>query len=113
MTNAILAPPGQSPLSTSPRLDDPTLDVLRRSFIQYLKDGNDPRTLPTVMASTIEEHDSLYYVVLRVDTDHPPLKVYRLFNDLSLKGLYRLPAALKAETENAEVAMAARRKGSK
>ena len=81
--------------------------------MQYLKDGNDPRTLPTVAASTIEQHDGLYYVVLRASKDQPPLKTYRLFENLSLKGLYRLPPAIKAETQNAEVALAARKKGSK
>jgi hypothetical protein len=111
MTDAILAPPSMPPLSTSARLDDPSLDVMRRAFMQYLKDGNDPRLLPTVAASTIEQHGDLHYVVLRADNEHPPLKVYRLFDNLSLKGLYRLPPALKAETENAELLLGARKKG--
>ena len=91
------------PTSFSPRLEDATLDVFRRAIQQYLKDGNDPRLLPTVGASTIEQHDGRYYVVLRAaDRAIAPLKVYRLFNDHSLKGLYRVPPAIKAEIEHSE-----------
>ena len=75
------------------------MDVMRRAIMQYLKDGNDPRVLPNVRESSVEEIDRLYYVVLRHKRGEPPLKVYRLFNDRSLKGLYRLPPQIKAEYE--------------
>lgn len=103
MPNAVLAPPDQPPLSTSVRLDDPLLDVIRRAITAYLKYGEDPSVMPTVDHSTIEQHDGLYYVVLRAsDPSMPPLKVYRLYADLRLKGLYRLPSAIKREIEDAE-----------
>jgi hypothetical protein len=92
----------------SPRLDDPSLDVMRRAIMQYLRDGNDPRVLPMVSESSIEEYGGLNYVVLRSRRGLPPLKVYRLFDDKALKGLYRLPPPIKAEYENAEVLLTAR-----
>lgn len=90
----------------SPRLEDPALDVMRRAIMQYLKDGNDPRVLPTVEASSIEEYDGLYYVLLRSREGLPPLKIYRLFNDRTLKGLQfsgKLPMPIKVEIENARL----------
>ena len=97
------------PVSTlSPRLEDGTLDVYRRAFAQTLKEGLDPRFMPDFERSSIEQHDGLYYVVVRTrDERVPPLKVFRLFDDHSLKGLYRYPRAIKAEFENAEVILAA------
>lgn len=76
---------------------------MRRAFMQYLRDGNDPRVLPSVAESSIEEYGGLYYVVLRDKRGRVPLKVYRLFDNRALKGLYRLPPPIKAEYENAEL----------
>lgn len=84
-----------APNPLSPRLPDPALDVMRRAFAQYLKDGNDPRVLPSVAASAIVEHAGLYYVVLRARAGGQVLKVYRLFDDKSLKGLARVPAEVR------------------
>ena len=84
-----------APNPQSPRLDDPVLDVMRRAIAQFLKDGNDPRVLPSVAASDIVELEGLYYVVLRNAPHEEPLKVYRLFGDRSLKGLNRIPRALR------------------
>ena len=91
------APIVLAPNPQSPRLSDPALDVMRRAIAQYLKDGNDPRVLPSVAASTILEHEGLYYVVLRAQPGAEPLKVYRLFNDAkrSLKGLNRVPREVR------------------
>src|SRR5580765_5143509 len=109
MPNAVLAPPGQPSLSTGVRLDDPAKDVLRRAITSYLKFGGDPSCRPSYDRSKIEQHGDLYYVVVRSeDTRLPPLKVYRLFNDLSLKVMHRLPRTLKNEVQRAE--MAARKK---
>lgn len=103
MPNAVLAPPGQLPLSTSVRLDDPAKDVIRRAVMSYLKFGGDPSVMPSGTRSTIEQHGGLYYVVLRAENPVlPPLEVYRLFNDLSLKIMHRYPRAIKNEIENAE-----------
>ena len=53
------------------------MDVVRRGFMQFLKDGNDPREVmpEAVKASTIEQHAGLYYLVLRPRAGFPPVKV--------------------------------------
>jgi hypothetical protein len=82
---------------------------MRRAFAQVLKDGHDPRVMLSFSRSTIEEHNSLWYVVVRAHDEHiPPIAVYRLFNDFSLKGLNRYPRPIRDEIENAEVLLSAR-----
>lgn len=88
------------------------MDVVRRGFMQFLKDGNDPREVmpEAVKASTIEQHAGLYYLVLRPRAGFPPVKVYRVDDDRSLKGLARWPRSIRDEAENATVLLSARMK---
>ena len=114
MTQVLLAHANGPPLSTSRRLDDPTMDVFRRAFVAYLEAPGDPRTMPGMGRSRIEEYGGLFYVVCRPDDPElPPVAVFRLFNDLSLKGLNRYPRAIRDEIETTEAALVRRTKRGK
>lgn len=114
MPSEILPHTEALPLSTSPRLDDPNLDVMRRAFAQTLKSGLDPRVMLSFDRSTIERHGGLYYVVVRPhDPSLPPQDVYRLKPDYSIVAIKRhYPRPIKDEIEQAELLMQARRKRS-
>lgn len=111
MSTEALPNTGPPPLSTSPRLDDPNLDVMRRAFAQTLKSGLDPRIMLSFERSSIEKHDGLYYVVVRPhDPSLPPQEVFRLKPNYSIVALHRYPRPIRDEIENAELLLAARRK---
>ena len=104
--------------SNQPRLDDP-LDVMRRAFAQSYRSGLDPRVALSYERSSIEQHDvpggsGLFYVVVRAsDPSLPPQDVYRLYPDLRIVAIRRnFPSAIKAEIEQAEQLLRARRKKS-